>query len=148
VSDQHEPAKSGMAAQIIARNARVGAGQASSAPTALDYCNGEMNNCLDAVDDLERREALLTNEYAIARNNVLHLSRTTTEQATRIAELEATNAALREFVAAADEWTKWCVCCMDEYEPQFRPSMDRYRTARQNLATDHSIPLPGQEGGG
>lgn len=59
------------------------------------------------------------------------------------AALEAEVLALREFVAAADEWTKWCVCCMDEYESQFRPVMQRYDQERQRLAVEHGLPLPG-----
>lgn len=61
----------------------------------------------------------------------------------RIAALEAEVLALREFVAAADEWTKWCVCCMDEYESQFRPVMQRYDQERQRLAAERGLPLPG-----
>jgi hypothetical protein len=30
---------------------------------SLDYCNGEMTNCLERITELERREALLTEGY-------------------------------------------------------------------------------------
>lgn len=61
----------------------------------------------------------------------------------RIAELEAATAALREFVEAFDS-------CADGYWSvvgETGCSLSLF-TARQRLATDYGIPLPGQEGEG
>ena len=59
----------------------------------------------------------------------------------RIAALEATNAALVEFVAAEDAWNAHAESGdWDEDDTLYHAMI----AARQTLATDHGIPLPGE----
>jgi hypothetical protein len=60
--------------------------------------------------------------------------RMNTELEAKLAELERREALYERFVGAADEWTAWCVCCMDEYESQFTPVMKAYDHARGDLS--------------
>lgn len=65
----------------------------------------------------------------------------------RVHALEATNAALVAFVEAADELQRpFAVVGYARFIAVKEFRQNAYDEARQTLATDHGIPLPGQEG--
>ena len=81
----------------------------------------------------------LVMELAHDRAN-LHFQVVENEQ--RIEQLEAENAALREFVRAVDQTALSSCDCIERWE------WDSLAETRHVLADDYGIPLPGQEGKG
>lgn len=122
----------------------------ASTQVALDYCNGEMANCLKVTDEQAARIAELEGLQQQAQERTARERLRISEQGARIVELEATNAALVAFVAADDAFGVASERGASELTAAsynaLIDSVDRKTKARQLLATDHGIPLPGQEG--
>jgi hypothetical protein len=88
-----------------------------------------------AIWDLFEMQIALVTELEGIRQQAHE--RTVRERA-RISELKATNAALVEFVKACDAFADYRV------PGTWQQLADRADAARQTLATDHGIPLPGE----